>query len=155
MSSERRQRLDEIGFVWHTFAEDWEEGFSKLLQFKEVKGHCRVRQNFKSGDFKLGQWVSSRRREKSSMSPDRRQRLDDIGFVWDAIAEQWEDGFSKLLQFKERKGHCRVPQRSKLDEFSLGAWVRRQRVTKDSLSPERKQRLDDIGFVWDARKGKT
>ena len=73
----------------------------------------------------------------------------------DAIAEQWEDGFSKLLEFKEREGHCRVPQRYKLDEFSLGAWVPAQRETKDSMSSERRQRLDDIGFVWYVGSGRT
>ena len=59
------------------------------------------------------------------------------------------------IEFKEREGHCRVPQRYKLDEFSLGAWVRAQRETKDSMSSERRQRLDDIGFVWYVGSGRT
>ena len=59
-----------------------------------------------------------------------------------------------MLQFKEAEGHCRVPQRFKLGGFNLGDWVSKQRTNQDSLSPERKQRLDDIGFIWDAR-GKT
>ena len=155
MSSERRQRLDEIGFVWGVLAEAWEEGFSKLLQFKKAEGHCRAPQGFKLKGFNLGSWVAVQRKAKDSMSPERRQRLDDIGFIWDPIAEFWEEGFSKLLQFKEAEGHCRVPQRFKLDGFNLGSWVTVQRKTKDSMSPERKQRLDDIGFIWDASKGKT
>jgi hypothetical protein len=39
--------------------------------------------------------------------------------------------------------------------FKLGAWVSRQKTTKDTMSPERKQRLDDIGFTWAVTKGKT
>ena len=89
------------------------------------------------------------------MSSERKQRLDDIGFVWDPIAEAWEEGFSKLLQFKEAEGQCRVPSSFKLDGFKLGFWVSNQRAKKDSLSPERKQRLDDMGFIWDASKDKT
>jgi DNA-binding TFAR19-related protein (PDSD5 family) len=148
MSPERQERLDAIGFVWDTLAEAWEEGFSKLLQFKEAEGHCRVPQVFKVDDFRLGIWMSTQRAAKDSMSPERQERLDAIGFVWDTLAEAWEEGFSKLLQFKEAEGHCRVPVSFKRDGFSLGTWVSTQRKTKDSMSPERKQRLDEIGFVW-------
>ena len=155
MSSERRQKLDDIGFVWDPFSEDWEEGFSKLLQFKEAEGHSRVHAGFKLDGFNLGQWVSRQRNKQDSMSSERRQRLDDIGFVWDPVREAWEEGFSKLVRFKETEGHLRVTQRFKLNGFSLGHWVSDQRKAKDSMSPERKQRLDDVGFVWDASKDKT
>jgi hypothetical protein len=155
MSPERKQRLDDIGFIWDTLAEAWEEGFNKLLQFKEQEGHCRVASRFKLNEFNLGAWVGTQRKAKDSMSPERKQRLDDIGFIWDPFAEAWEEGFNKLLQFKELEGHCRVAQGFKLNEFNLGNWVSTQRNAKDSMSPERKQRLDDIGFVWDASKDKT
>ena len=89
------------------------------------------------------------------MAPERRQRLDYIGFVWDALTEQWEEGFSKLVEFKEAEGHCRVPTGYKLDGFNLGDWVRNQRKRKDSMAPERQQRLVELGFIWDASKGKT
>ena len=155
LSPERKQRLDDIGFVWDPIAEAWEEGFSKLLQFKEAEGHCKVTKTFKVDGFNLGQWVGNQRSSRDSLSPELKQRLDDIGFVWDPIAEQWEEGFSKLLQFKRREGHCKVPASFKVDEFNLGRWVNTQRQSKDSMSPERKQRLDAIGFIWDALKDKT
>ena len=31
-----------------------------------------------------GTLISGQRRNKGSLSPERRQRLDEIGFVWDA-----------------------------------------------------------------------
>lgn len=155
---ERRQRLDDIGFVWDLFAEAWEEGFSKLLQFKEAEGNCKVPRRFKLDGYNLGNWVNNQRNHKdkkysgrNSLSPERVQRLDDIGFAWDPFAETWDFWFGLLEQFKETEGHCRVPVRFKLDGFRLGNWVDRQRARQDSLSPERKRRLDAIGFVWDAR----
>ena len=155
LSPERKQRLDDIGFVWDPLAEVWEEGFSKMLQFKEAEGHCRVHNLFKLEGYNLGSWVNVQRRIKDSMSAERKQRLDDLGFVWDANTEAWEVGFSKLIQFKELKGHCKVPASSKLDGYGLGAWVRKQRIAKDSMSAERQKRLDDIGFIWAVRKDKT
>jgi len=38
-----------------------------------------------------------------SLSPERIQRLDEIGFVWDELAEAWEKGFRALMQFLERE----------------------------------------------------
>ena len=154
MRDEQKQRLDAIGFVWDTLVEAWEEGFSKLLQFKEINGHCKVSDRFKLDDYKLGKWVARQRIFRDSMSPERRQRLDDIGFIWDILTEQWEENFSQLLQFRKSEGHCKVPAGFKLDEFSLGRWVSRQRATKDTMLPERKQRLEDIGFIWGASKNK-
>jgi hypothetical protein len=96
--------------------------------------------------------------------PERRQRLDEIGFVWDPNTADWEAGFAAQERFKQREGHsrvpkgnkegeghCRVPRGHKEDGFNLGAWVSRQRTNKDTLSPERRQRLEEIGFVWKIR----
>ena len=78
--------------------------------------------------------------------------MDAIGFVWAERAALWEDGFAALVRFKEREGHCRVPDnKARVDGLNLGSWVSRQRSNKDTLSPERRQRLDEIGFIWDAR----
>ena len=112
-------------------------------------------QRYKLDEFSLGAWVRAQRETKDSMSSERKQRLDEIGFIWDAFTEAWDKGFGKLLQFKTVEGHCRVPFRSELDGFKLGRWVHKQRPLKATMSPERKQRLDDIGFIWDASKGKT
>ena len=71
-----------------------------------------------------------------------------MGFVWDILTEQWEEGFSKLQQFKEREGNCKVPDKYKEGDFRLGSWVERQRSNQDKLTPERIKRLNALGFVW-------
>jgi hypothetical protein len=58
-----------------------------------------------------------------------------------------------LLKYKEREGDCLVPQSYSEEGFPLGYWVSIQRNQTASLSGERRQRLDEIGFVWDARNG--
>jgi hypothetical protein len=103
-------------------------------------------------DYGLGIWVGNNRRRTKPLSAERRQRLDSLGFVWDTLAEAWEEGFSKLRQFKDREGHCMVPAKHKEAGYGLGIWVGTQRSNSETLSAERRQRLDDLGFVWAVSK---
>jgi superfamily II DNA or RNA helicase len=149
LSPAREQRLDDLGFIWEPFTEQWEEGFGALSAFKEQHGHCRVPRGHKTNGYKLGIWVGTQRMQEDQLSPDRKQRLDELGFIWDPHTEQWEEGFSALSTFKEQHGHCRVPVIHKFSGFNLGNWVRKQRTKQDQLSAERKRRLDELGFIWD------
>jgi Helicase associated domain len=119
MSAERRQRLDAIGFVWDEIEVWWEEGFAALKAFKEREGHCRLPHDHIEGIFKLGRWVGYQRKRKDIMSAERKQRLDEIGFIWDILEVKWEGGFAALEKFKAREGHCNVPQGYR-DERDLG-----------------------------------
>jgi superfamily II DNA or RNA helicase len=149
MLPDRKKRLDELGFVWGVLGADWENGFTALVKFAKREGHCRVPANYIEGDYRLGQWVSVQRGRVDKMSPDRKKRLDELGFIWDVLAAKWEDAYAALVRFKEREGHCRVPARHIEGDYRLGAWVNTQRTTVDKMSPERKKRLDNLGFVWD------
>ena len=85
LSSERIQRLNELGFAWDPNAERWKQGFSELAIFKEEFGHCRVLRSFNTAsNYTLGSWVSKQRTayNKDQLTPERIQRLGDLGFVW-------------------------------------------------------------------------
>ncbi len=148
MPNDRKQRLVEIAFPWDALGTAWEEGFSKLLAFKSSKGHCQVPMRYKVDGFSLGQWVSRQRRAQNELSPARHAKLNDIGFVWQASTLSWEEGFAKLVRFREREGHCLVTSHHKEDEHYLGAWVKNQRSQKHKLSQDRSQRLQSLGFSW-------
>jgi hypothetical protein len=53
-----------------------------------------------------------------------------------------------LVTYKEREGDCRVPQRHIENGFPLGTWASNQRAKKETMSVNRRQRLNDLGFVW-------
>ncbi|MBM4127789.1 MAG: hypothetical protein FJ247_10640 [Nitrospira sp.] len=148
MSPDRRAQLDTLGFVWDALAADWEEGFSYLQRFHQREGHCRVPKRHREEGYRLGQWVGVQRKSKETMLPERRQRLDALGFMWDVLDAQWQEGFFYFQRFHQREGHCRVPERHHEEGYWLGGWVRNQRVKKDQLPLERRQRLDVLGFVW-------
>jgi superfamily II DNA or RNA helicase len=154
MESDRRQRLEALpGWSWDPHSELWEEGFSHLKEFLEREGHCRISQSYKADDgYRLGQWIGVQRTKKNAMDFDRRQRLQALpGWSWDILLDLWEEGFSRLQQFSEREDHCQVPATYKTnDGYRLGNWVVNQRVTKDKMSVDRRQRLEALpGWSWD------
>jgi hypothetical protein len=61
-----------------------------------------------------------------------------------------------MTEIKAREGHCLVPQDHPPEDGykNLGTWVHTQRKGKD-MTPERKKRLDEIGFVWVVGKGRA
>jgi len=151
---ERINRLEKIGLVWDQLTGKWEKAFSYLKIYKEQYGDCSPDVRFKSPDgFPLGQWISHQRRLKDKLSPERIQLLEELGFSWDLLSEQWEKAFSYLKVYIDEHGDCLVPRYfSTPDGFKLGAWISNQRARRvaDRLSPERIQRLDEVGFVWDS-----
>jgi uncharacterized protein YukE len=93
------------------------------------------------------------------MRQDRKRVLDEIGFAWkpDAghnfklDAKHWHQQYEKLLEYKRKNGHCKVPNKYK-DDKSLGVWVMNQRArhANNKMRPDRKGLLDAIDFVWKA-----
>ena len=61
---------------------------------------------------------------------------------------RWEEGFAALTKFKAREGHCHVTRFYVEGAYKLGPWVSTQRYNRDTMSAERRKRLDTIGFVW-------
>ena len=148
-SEDRIRRLDELGFVWDELKQKWEEGFSALLMFKQREGHCSVPRSHTEGGINLGNWIKTQRSIKDDLTEDRRMRLDELGFIWDPLEDQWEESFLSLKKFKEREGHCNVPNRHTEGGINLGQWVRTQRIGAEKLAEDRVFRLNEIGFIWD------
>jgi hypothetical protein len=151
----RLQRLEALpGWSWDPFSDAWEEGFSHLKQFSDREGHCRVSFSYKTDDdYRLGGWVKKQRANKEELNHGRPQRLEALpGWSWDPHFDQWEEGFSHLKQFSEREGHCQVAGKYKTnDNYRLGSWVNTQRSHKETMDPERRQRLEALpGWSWDA-----
>ena len=58
------------------------------------------------------------------MTDERKQKLDDLGFVW-KVRERadWNDRYEQLLEYKKENGNCVVPQvRSWVDDELLFGW---------------------------------
>ena len=154
---EQIAKLDEYGFVWDAIQFAWDSGFKHLQEYKLQHGHVLVPQVYETPDgFKLGSWVSMQRvaKSKGRLSREQIAKLDEYGFVWDAIQFAWDSGFKHLQEYKLQHGHVLVPQVYETpDGFKLGSWVSMQRVAKSKgrLSREQIAKLDAHEFVWNAR----
>jgi len=152
LALQRVQRLDELEFVWDKYAAQWEEGFAYLKTYKDENENCSPSQKYEtSNGFKLGTWVSNQRAVKEKLTPEKIQRLDQLGFIWDEKIQRWEEGFAYLKAYIEENRNCLPSQNYKTsDGYKLGAWVADQRTNsrKKSLSPERMARLNAVGFIW-------
>ena len=148
LSNDRLKQLNSIGFTWDIFAEQWEYAFTELKKFVKREGHCNVPTYHEQDDLKLGRWVSTQRLEYKELSRDKITRLNSLGFVWDSLAEKWDQCYSCLKEYAKKHGHTRVPAGTKIGEMSLGKWVSRQRLNKAQLTPDRLKRLKSLGFIW-------
>ena len=196
LSEERRERLDDIGFSWElprgrpsaprepsprfrgalprrglddrhvvaqtiaptpglSFEASWEQRFKELLVYKEKEGHCNVPQNY-PGNPQLGNWTMTQRarRKEEKLPEDRIARLVALGFRWSQDTD-WEKRCSELSKYQQENGRCNVPRRY-LDNPQLANWVHKQRKTHRAgkLLEERRERLDEINFSWEATRGR-
>jgi hypothetical protein len=147
------RHLEKLGIVWDVLDDNWERMFALLVQYKEHEGHCNVPLHHEEKEGNLGVWVSVQRIAKKGGRLDvtREQRLEKLGIAWDIYGDQWEQMFALLEQFKDREGHCNVPQTHKEKSVNLGWWVLSQRKVKKggSLDVTREQRLEKLGIAWD------
>lgn len=151
LTSDRYKKLNNIGFDWDPIASEWENKFMELVAFKKENGHCNVSKE-KEATKKLGTWVGVQRKMKKSgtLTSDRYEKLNSLGFTWDVKKSVWDQRFSELVQFKEEYGHCNIPCSYPANK-QLGSWVPDQRkiYKKGKLSSKKYKKLNDLGFVWD------
>jgi len=87
-------------------------------------------------------------KKKGSLDTERATRLDELGIVWDVLADQWENNYKLLCTFFEREGICNVPMGHVEDGVQLGNWISAQRQLEKNgrLDIERVTRLDELGM---------
>jgi Helicase associated domain. len=53
--------------------------------------------------------VQRQRYKTGRISEGQIRYLEEMGFVWDPARTQWDEGFQKLREYKNKHGDCNVP----------------------------------------------
>ena len=143
--------LDSISFYWDPIANEWENKFELLRQYKSINCNTNVPDSYVTKEgVKLGEWVSYQRTRQDRMPTYQTSMLDYILFDWDPIANEWENRCELLRLYKSIYGNTNVPTSYVTkDGVKLGAWVSSQRTLKNRMSAYRINTLDYISFDWD------
>ena len=162
MTDEREAALNEIGFnAGSSNKAVWAEKFELLKQYKARNGNVDVPRHHAV----LGKWVSRQRydyklkneEKQTSLSDERENDLNSIGFIWNYQEATWTEKFKLLKKYKAVQG---TALQTSPPNNILRGWVafqRRQYRQKrngeqTSLTDEREAALDKIGFIWESRE---
>ena len=144
----------------------WEHQYQKLVEYEAQNGDCIVPRGYLLNP-KLASWVAEQRKQyklfhknqDTSMTQDRIDLLDEIGFVWNAQEAAWERKLHALASFHRKYRHWKIPiDHPKYQKLAL--WVKEQRRHRSlknqgkssHMTVERIRRLEEIGFRFDRHK---
>ncbi len=170
LTPKRKEKLNEIGFIWDARESVWDQKFRELIKYKKEFGTTKVPPSHGS----LGVWVKKQREawralqktDNSSvftyaLTPDRIAKLDSINFTWQGHEYTWEQHFQHLLLYIQRHKNANVPQSVDTDDYpKLGSWLSIQRAegrkfernhAACSLSEERYALLKNAGVQFDPK----
>ena len=161
------RQILKLEFCWDIQSLSWEKRYDQLVEFYKEHGHSNVPANHPG---QLGVFVQNCRREyrhleqgePSSLTVERLNKLFEVDFVWAKSREEaWEYYYNQLREFYNKFGHANVPELYP-DSPALGRWCVNQRThyrrryqgEPSSLTEERIQLMEDLGFVWNYQRHK-
>lgn len=95
----------------------WDKRYQQLVDFTAKHQHCNVPLNYKENPM-LSNWTKRQRHQyrlkiegrHTTMTDERQQMLENLGFVWDSHAAAWNERWEQLRDFFLEHGHSRVPK---------------------------------------------
>mmetsp|Transcript_21792 Transcript_21792/g.32402 ORF Transcript_21792/g.32402 Transcript_21792/m.32402 type:complete len:887 (-) Transcript_21792:457-3117(-) len=147
--------------------ESWDDYYQQLKQYFHEHDTSNVRAKPYTP---LRGWVVKQRREyellkegkPSDLTAERMAKLSEVKFTFatQKVLYTFEERLEQLKSYREDHGHIVVPRFAKGYGQGLGKWVQQQRVkyklnkkgNYTTLTPERQQKLEEIGMVWSILK---
>ena len=157
ISDDRIKRLTDVGMNWNP--DNWESRFDLVKQYYEEHGNINISQKEVIQGVWLGKWIISQKKamESGKLTNEQIEMLktlpmEEVGRKDNRWWSMYEEARKYYLKF----GHLNVPMDYLTSSGKkLSDWIIRQRrnYKLGKMSLEHKEKLDDIGFVWDI-KGK-
>ena len=182
VSKEPRSKIKKANKIF--IVDRWNSMFERLKEYKKRYGNTNVPKNYDGGAPSLGNWVAKQRFEfmvyqntngkEGQITLDRITKLESIGFLWELRRQEWEERwqtmFAELKIFQKKYLSTKVPifkddgrrrAGAEYPMFSLGLWVKTQRIQRNRLlrnesapamTKERLEMLESIGFSWKGKR---
>ncbi|MEU4588127.1 helicase associated domain-containing protein [Kitasatospora aureofaciens] len=128
-------------------AVEWQRMHAVAAVFHLRHGHLDPTDKTRHGE--LISWLTRQRHLNGQglLEAARVSELDALGMIWSKNANAWERGYAYAAVFHHQHGQLAIPATAKLDDYAVGAWMRRQRkaagLTKDQVA-----KLDALDELW-------
>ena len=134
----------------------WDQRLKELKAFRDQHGHCNVPSKYPPHQ-PLAAWVHNVRTTKrqGKLAKERVRSLNAIGFCWAlkkraVYRNDWDEMMKALAVFKERHGHCDVPEAYR-ENLQLYWYLSHLRSKKRAGRLDRRQikQLEKAGLTWE------
>lgn len=161
LSEERITKLEAIGIIWQSISDyNWERNFSALHEYYEKYGNIDIKVDYVTDSgILLGRWLCNLRTWQASgvknryLTSERLQRLNDLGMIWDKFDYLFEKNYEAAANYYKIYGNLDIPVNYVCPDtrLKIGAWIvyLRNRNAYQSLSCDKKLRLEAIGMQWE------
>ncbi|MGW3077215.1 MULTISPECIES: Helicase associated domain protein [unclassified Kitasatospora] len=128
-------------------AVEWQRMHAVAAVFHLQHGHLDPTDKTKHAE--LISWLTRQRHlhGQGLLDPARVNELDALGMIWSKNANAWERGYAYAAAFHHQHGHLAIPTTAKLDDYAVGAWMRRQRKAA-GLTTAQVAKLDALDELW-------
>ncbi|MFE6746094.1 Helicase associated domain protein [Kitasatospora purpeofusca] len=128
-------------------AVEWQRMHAVAAGFHIEHGHLDPTD--KAKHVELISWLTRQRHLNGQglLDPARVSELDALGMIWSKNANAWERGVAYAAAFHHQHGHLAIPATAKLDDYAVGAWIRRQRKAA-GLTSDQVAKLDGLDELW-------
>ncbi|MCI8513978.1 MAG: hypothetical protein HFI93_05025 [Lachnospiraceae bacterium] len=145
-----------------TLGASWDLMYDQAKRYYEACGNLDISSRYRTEDgYSLGNWVFVQRNVRRGvvagrLSEEQIRKLDEIGMVWESVRDvNWSRNYAAAREYYGTHGDLDVPAHfvTKAGVF-LGLWLGQLRNWERSgarpgyLTPARKERLDEIGMIW-------
>jgi hypothetical protein len=150
----RKDLFDGLDFLW--LADNWDTMYEQLVKFRQEHSHTEVLRRSNASMF---EWCRKQRGKmrQNNLPPERRGRMEEIGFNFELQSEKneriWNVKLQRFKKYKRKHGNCRGPPKSasnNAEDAELSIWVSHQRMgyKRGTVPNCRIEKLEEVGFVW-------
>ena len=126
----------------------WHKRYEELKSYHKRFGTTNIPKNQIVNGKKLSLWVCDQRKayRKNRLEPYKVELLNELGFEWNPLEDQWIESYAKLKKYVETSG--RLPMLR--DDEALCYWMYDQRK-RVALSDEKTALLRELGVLGESK----